>query len=90
MKAFWGEDASTQPGNLQELMLHETAVSWVRRRLTESTPASAASETRETYVTRLKQVCADINASLDVEGLSRAFPARVRALLEAKGDRITK
>jgi hypothetical protein len=90
LKAFWGEDASTQPGNLQELMLHETAVSWVRRRLTESTPASAASETRETYVTRLKQVCADINASLDVEGLSRAFPARVRALLEAKGDRITK
>ena len=71
-------------------MLHETAVSWVRRRLAESTPASAASETREAYVTRLKQVCADINASLDVKGLSRAFPARVRALLDAKGDRITK
>ena len=32
-KAFWGGDASAQPGHLQELMLHETAVSWLRVRL---------------------------------------------------------
>ena len=37
-KAFWGDDASAQPGHMQEVMLRETAVSWLRRRLTESLP----------------------------------------------------
>ena len=27
-RAFWGQDASKQPGTLQELMLHETTASW--------------------------------------------------------------
>ena len=35
-KAALGDDASAQPGNLQELMLHETAVSWIRLRLARS------------------------------------------------------
>ena len=26
-KAFWGDDASVQPGKMQEVHLHETAVS---------------------------------------------------------------
>ena len=30
--AFWGEDAISQPGHLQELMLHETALAWLRYR----------------------------------------------------------
>ena len=33
LRALLGEDASVQPGQLQELMLHETAVSWIRERL---------------------------------------------------------
>ena len=32
LKAYYGDDASIQPGNLQEIMLHETAVAWIRRR----------------------------------------------------------
>lgn len=90
LKAFWGEDASAQPGNLQEIHLHETAVSWIRRRLTASIPCSASQETRVEYVARLKAVCADINHSLDVEGLCRAFPARVQGVKAALGDRIAK
>jgi hypothetical protein len=38
----------------------------------------------------LKRVCAEINANYDVEGLSKAFPARVQAVKDAKGDRIAK
>jgi hypothetical protein len=75
---------------LQEVMLHETAVSWMRHRLTISTPINAATETREEYVSRLKRVCAEINANYDVEGLSRAFPSRVQAVKDAGGDRIAK
>ncbi len=90
LKAFWGDDASAQPGNLQEIMLHETAVSWIRHRLRETTPASAETETTDEYGARLRRVCADINATLDVEGLSRAFHSRVQAVLDAEGDRIQK
>ena len=30
LRAYFGNDASIQPGQLQEVMLHETAVSWTR------------------------------------------------------------
>ena len=88
LKAFWGEDASAQPGQLQEIHLHETAVSWLRHRLTTSTPASAAKETREEYTARLKACCADINATCDVDALSRSFPKRVQLVVDAEGGRI--
>jgi hypothetical protein len=90
LKAFWGDDASAQPGNLQEMMLHETAVAWIRHRLTLSTPKEPAEETRCEYESRLKMICSDINRECNVEGLCRAFLKRVQALKEAEGDRISK
>ena len=36
--AFMRSDASKQPGELQELMLHETAVSWLNSRLAATNP----------------------------------------------------
>ena len=33
LRAFFNDDASVQPGQLQEVMLHETAVAWMRVRL---------------------------------------------------------
>ena len=73
-----------------KVMLHETSVSWMRHRLTISTPVNPATETREEYVSRLKRVCAEIHANYDLEGLSRAFPSRVQAVKAAEGDRIAK
>ena len=90
LRAFWGQNASAQPGHLQEVHLHETAVSWLRYRLTQSTPASPWKETRKQFTARIKECCADINRSLDVEGLCKGFPKRVQMVLAAKGDRITK
>ena len=40
---------------------------------------------REQYIARLKAFCADVNATCDVEGLRRAFPKRVQALMDAGG-----
>ena len=88
LKAFWGDDASFQPGNLQDMMLHETAVSWIRHRLVLSTPKSPAEETRSEYASRLKLACRDINDKLDVEGLCGGFLKRVRALRDAEGGRL--
>ena len=83
-----GDDASQQPGNLQELLLHETAVSWMRVRLSQSLPSQCWLETREDFGKRLKRCCDEVNNDLDVEGLCRAFPKRVRLCKERKGGRL--
>ena len=68
LKAFMGADASAQPGNLQELLLHETAVSWMRVGLAKTVPKACWAETLPAYRPRLKAVCASINAKHGVAG----------------------
>ena len=87
-KAFWGDNASVQPGQMQEVMLHETAVAWLRRRLTESLPARCWEETPSAFGARLRAACADINANLNVDGLCHDFPKRIQELIEHKGGRL--
>ena len=89
-KAALGENASVQPGNLQELMLHEIAVAWLRVRLARTIPAKAWEESREDYVVRLKAVCADVNATCDVEALCRGFLKRIDQLVDQKGGRLAR
>ena len=88
LKAFNGEDASLQPGRLQELMLHETAVSWIRYRENSTRPSCAWQETPAQLGIRLREICRDINENLEVERLCRALPRRLDKLIQAKGDRI--
>lgn len=77
-----------QPGHLQELMLHETAVSWLRARLEQSLPGACWKESSEEFGSRLRTCCAEVNATLQVEKLCRAFPKRVQQLLETEGERL--
>ena len=88
LKAFWGDDASVQPGHMQEVMLHETAVSWLRHRLTESLPARCWEETPGAFGARLRAACADINANLHVGALCKDFPKRIQHLIDSKGGRL--
>ena len=89
LRPLMGEDASRQAGDSQEVMLHETAVAWLRRRLALTVPARPWLETREAYGKRLKAQAAYLNARCDVEGLCRAFPGRLRELLDNAGDRLS-
>ena len=41
LSAFMGADATRQPGDLKDLMLHETAVAWLDDRLTVTTQIRA-------------------------------------------------
>ena len=75
---------------MQELMLHETAVSWIRLRLGRSVPKKAWEESREAFTARLKKICEDINESLDVEGLCRDLLPRIEKLVARKGDRLAE
>ena len=85
-----GDDASIQPGSLQELMLHETPVAWIRHKLSKSVPGKAWEESRDAYTWRLKQVVEDINRTHDVEGLCRNFMARIAKLVENEGGRLSE
>ena len=88
LQAFFPTDASVQPGQLQELMLHETAVSWMRVRLTKTLPNRCWEETPEQYRTRLKACAAHINAHHDVDQLCSDLPKRLRELDDLEGDRL--
>ena len=59
-----------QPGHMQQVLLHETAVSWIRLRLPATGPSKPWLETRGEYARRLRQVVDDITITitLDVEG----------------------
>ena len=90
LRAFMGQDARQQPGSLQEVMLHETAVAWWRSLLSQSTPRAPAEDTRDAYLTRLREACAHVNDNFDVDGLSWELPGGVQQHLELKGDKLPK
>ena len=88
LSPFMGRDAAIQPGNLQELYLHETAVSWIKRRLAWTKPVCPWEESREEYGQRLKGIARDINKELDVDGLCSSFMKRIDKLVDSKGRRL--
>ena len=90
LEPMMGQSARVQPGNLSEVLLHETAVSWLRVRLAETVPAKAWDETREEYSTRLRQCCQAVNNVYNVDGLCRSFLTRIAKLKERKGGRLSK
>ena len=90
LRPLMGHANVIQPGDCQELMLHETAVAWVRRRLESSLPAEPWAETRTQFKARLKTLAKYINQAFDVAGLTHEWPERVEAVAAAKGGRIKK
>ena len=79
------------PGECVEgVMLHETAVSWMRSKLQNSCPARAWQETREEYKTRLQKACREINAEYNVEGLCKELLERLEDLRNRNGDSLKK
>ena len=83
-----GQNARLQPGSLQEVLLHETAVSWMRVRLAETVPAKPWLETKDEYSSRLRECCAAVNKTYDVDGLCRNFLKRIAQLRANEGGRL--
>jgi hypothetical protein len=90
LKPFMGDDASEQPGTMGDLMLHETAVAWVRLKIGRSTPAQPWLETPEQFKARMQQVCREVNAEYEVENLCRELPSRLKDLKDRGGDKLKK
>ena len=87
-RAFMGVDAAKQPGFLADVLLHETAVSWVRELEAKTTPAAPWRETREAFGERLRQIARRVNEKHKVANLCRKLPARLQGVIEREGDRI--
>ncbi len=68
--------------------MHETAVAWIRHREKTVRPVCPWEETPAEFATRLRGICQGINDELDVEGLCRSLPKRLKALVDTEGDRI--
>ena len=83
-------NGSVQPGDLKDLMLHETAVSWITAQLTKMTPAKPWGETVDEFGERLRLAAEHINANFNVEGLCWELPQRLDALCAKQGDRLKK
>ena len=90
LKAFMGDDASLQPGDLKDLMLHETAVAWLTKRLSVTTPAKAWEETAEAFGTRLKAATDYVNDHYNLDSLQKELPERLVMLSNQRGGRIGK
>ena len=88
LRAMQGEDARLQPGKLGDVLLHETAVSWIRQKLELTLPREPRKETPASYYSRLKRICREINAEYDVDGLCRKWPGRIAQLIRNEGDRL--
>ena len=89
-KAYYGDNAKAQPGAMHELMLHETAVSWIRYEEQMTRPKEPWKETVAEFASRMKAIALDINKRHKVDNLCKGLPKRVRMLLDAEGDRIGK
>ena len=85
-----GSDARAQPGTLAQVLLHETAVAWVRVQQARTTPKKPGEESREAFGDRLRAMARHINAEYEVENLCREFPSRIQKLIDAGGDNISK
>ena len=90
-KLFWGDDASQQSPDMPDLLLHETAVAWFRRKLSKQRPVCAPwEETQAQWTARARQVVAFINDSYRVDRLCKQFPGRFRACKDSDGERLGK
>jgi hypothetical protein len=85
-----GENCGSQCGQLGDALLHETAVSWIRRRERMTLPAQAWEETYEEFGVRMKGIVSDFNTRYDVCGLCHEFPERIQSLIDSGGAPLKK
>ena len=90
LRPFAGEDASSQPPNIADILPHETVTSWIRSREAKGKPKRPWLETRKAFKKRMGDIAREINRTLDVEGACRGVGHRLEEVLAADGDRLLR
>ena len=87
----WGDDASQQSPDLGDVVLHETAVAWIRARLRKEKPVGVPwEESQQQWSQRVRRVVKRINETYDVNGLCSEFPERLEKVVAGEGERLRK
>ena len=91
MHLYWGRDAARQAPDMGDVLLHETAVSWFRKRMAKERPDGLPwQESMEQWARRARRVVAAVNREYDVSGLCREFRAGLEDVVCREGDRLPK
>ena len=91
LRSYWGPDAAAQSPDMPDLLLHETAVSWFRLRMSKERPEGLPwHETQAQWSARARRVCQFVNSNYDVPSLCNEFPTRLKRTLECDGERLGK
>ena len=77
-----------QPREIGDVLLHETAISWLRREEENTRPRAPWLETPVELERRMLAAVRHINKEFDVRSLSIQVPERLHALVVTDGDRL--
>lgn len=90
-KLYWGNNAHKQSPDMGDMLLHETAISWVRKGMRAASPEVVPwEETPEMWTARIRKVVRAINAEFEVAALCREFPDRLQLCADSDGERLRK
>ena len=89
-KPWAGEHSKWQPPDLPDGLLHETAVSWIRKYLKQHPVklVKSVEENKRQVESVLEDACDHINTHYEVDDLCHSLPDRLKELVEAKGERL--
>ena len=81
-----------QPSDIADVLLHETAISWLRHRLALSARKLTKpwTETPSMFAKRLQADVREVNDTCGVAKLCYEFPTRLHALVARRGDRLSR
>ena len=84
------EGPGKQPADIADVLLHETAISWLKMRMARMSPTVRKpwEETPAQYAVRLKGNVSDINKTCGGSALSGSFLRRMEALAKKGGGRL--
>ncbi len=86
-RPFAGDFAAEQPPDIPDVLLHETAILWVKLRESKTKPQRPWEESREAFTVRMRGIAQEVNAHCDVEGFCKGFVKRLKQVVELKGGR---
>ena len=88
---FCGDDTSQQSPGMPDLLLHETAVARLRRKLSKQRLTCVPwEETQTQWAARARQVVASVEANYRIDKLCQQFPQRLRTCKGHDSERLGK
>ena len=90
-RPYAGDDASGQPPDIPDVLLHETAVAWARNYFKKYPvdKGGGLDAMKQQFTGMLKDCAVYVNGNYEVDELCRSFPTRLEELAKVtQGERL--